>query len=197
MRYPAEHKELVHSRIVGVASQEFRRKGLNGVGIVDLMAQAGLTHGTFYTHFKDRDALVSEATARAAAESFGRLVEAAQSAQKGREIEAMVEFYLSRQHRDDVDCGCLLPALAADLSRQSEAVRSDFTDSLKSNLSKLAQYMPGNDPRKKVAQAMSLMASLVGGVLMARAVNDEAMSDLMLDAMRSHLLSQYSARTRG
>lgn len=191
MRYPAEHKERVHSRIVDVAAQEFRRKGLGGVGIADLMAEAGLTHGTFYTHFKDRDALVGEAALRAAAESFGRLMDAARTAKKGREVEAMVRFYLDPEHRDDLACGCVLPALAADLARQSEPIRNDFTGTLKANLARLACYMPGANERDRVLQAMTFMASLVGGVLLARAVNDEAASKLMLDGMRAQLLNQY------
>lgn len=194
MRYPADHKERVHTRIVDVAAQEFRRKGLDGVGIADLMAQAGLTHGTFYAHFKDRGALVSEATARAAIESFGRLAEVAQSAKKGHEVEAMVEFYLSPEHRDDVACGCLLPALASDMSRQPEEVRCDFTESLKSNLANLAQFMPGSNQKEKIVQAMALMGSLAGAVLLSRALNDESASNLMLQAMRTQLLQHYSTQ---
>jgi TetR/AcrR family transcriptional repressor of nem operon len=196
MRYPPEHKERVHSRIVDVAAREFRRRGLEGVGIADLMTHAGLTHGSFYAHFKDRDALVGEATVRAAAESIDRLVRVAESAGKGREIEAMVQFYLSPEHRDDPACGCLLPALAADLSRQSEGVRDAFTQSLKSNLGKLAHFMPGGNQREKVLEAMTFMASLVGGVLLARALNDEEASRLMLDAMRTRLASRRGARKR-
>lgn len=196
MRYPADHKERVHSRIVDVAAQEFRRNGLDGVGIADLMAQAGLTHGTFYAHFKDRGALVNEATAHAAVESFSRLVEAAQSAKKGHEIEAMVEFYLSPEHRDDVASGCLLPALASDLSRQPEEVRKQFTESLKSNLAKLAQFMPGRSQKEKATQAMALIGSLAGAVLLARALDDEGASNLMLQAMRTQLLRHYGTQAR-
>src|SRR5664279_5697314 len=118
------------------------------------MAGVGLTQGGFYAHFKDRDSLVAEAIQVAAEQSFCRLIEAAESA-PGHEVEAMLNSYLSLEHRDDLGQGCLLPAFASELSRQAPMVRSAFTESLKFNMSKLTRFMPAKGNKTKQAQAMA------------------------------------------
>ena len=191
MRYTSEQKTETHKQIVDAAAREFRSKGLQGIGIADLMSQVGLTHGGFYAHFKNRDALVMEAATCAAAENFGRLIEAAESAAKGKEVEAMLNYYLSHKHRDNFGSGCILPALAADIARQSEFVKGAFTDSLKQNMSRIANYMPARDAKDKLKQAMMIISGMAGAVLIARAIEDPKLSDLMLDSVRNQLLEMY------
>jgi TetR/AcrR family transcriptional repressor of nem operon len=173
---------------VATAAREFRNGGLQGIGIADLMSQVGLTHGGFYAHFKDRDALVAEASVHAAEESFCKLAEAAKSAHPGQEVEAMLDFYLSPAHRDNPGFGCLLPALGADLSRQSKPVRRAFTNSLKANMGKIARYMPGNNDNNRLARAMMFVSSMAGGILLARTINDPVLSNLLLASVRTQLL---------
>lgn len=191
MRYSPEQKAETHKLIVDAAAREFRSKGLQGIGIADLMSQVGLTHGGFYAHFKDRDALVAEAATCAAAESFGRLNEAAGSAPQGKEVEAMLDMYLSPEHRDDPGFGCLLPALAADIARQSDAVKSSFTDSLKENMSNFSIYMPARSNKEKLNQAFTLISGMAGAVLIARAIDDAKLSKVLLDSVRTQLLGLY------
>lgn len=190
MRYPPHQKAETHKQIVEVAAREFRAHGLQGIGIADLMGQAGLTQGGFYAHFKDRDALVAEATQSAAEQSLCRLIEAAASA-PGREVEAMLNFYLSPEHRDDPGRGCLLPALASELSRQAPVVRGTFTQSLKFNMEKVARYMPAKDLKTRRAQAMAFMSGMAGAVLLARAIDDKKLSSGLLESVRAQLLSTY------
>lgn len=191
MRYTSEQKAETHKHIVDAAAREFRSKGLQGIGIADLMSQVGLTHGGFYAHFKNRDALVMEAATCAAAQNFGRLIEAAESAAKGKEVEAMLNFYLSPKHRDNFGSGCILPALAADIARQSESVKGAFTDSLKQNMTRIANYMPARDANNKLKQAMMIVSGMAGAVLIARAIEDPKLSDLMLDSVRNQLVEMY------
>lgn len=193
MRYPENQKAETHRQIVDAAAREFRVRGLDGIGIASLMAGVGLTQGGFYAHFKDRDALVAEATQVAAEQSFCQLIEAAEST-PGREVEAMLDFYLSPEHRDDLGQGCLLPALASDLSRQAPAVRSAFTDSLKFNMSKLARFMPAKTNKTKQAQAMAFISGMAGAVLLARAIDDVSLSDGLLESVRSQLLAVYGIK---
>lgn len=193
MRYSPEQKAETHKQIVDAAAREFRSKGLQGIGIADLMSQVGLTHGGFYAHFKDRDALVVEAADCAAADSFGRLIDAAESAPRGTEVEAILDFYLSPEHRDDYGFGCLLPALAADIARQSEAVKGAFTDSLKQNMNKVASYMPAHDAKNKLKQAMMIVSSMAGAVLIARAIKDPKLSNLLLNSVHSQLIEMHNA----
>ncbi len=191
MRYSPEQKAETHKQIVDAAAREFRSKGLQGIGIADLMSQVGLTHGGFYAHFKDRDALVMEASTCAAAERFGRLIEAAESASQGKEVAAMLDFYLSPEHRDDFGFGCLLPALAADIARQSETVKGAFTDSLKQNMNRIASYMPAHDAKSKLKQAMMIISGMAGAVLIARAIEDRKLSDMLLVSVRNQLMETY------
>jgi TetR/AcrR family transcriptional repressor of nem operon len=193
MRYSTEQKAETHRQIVDAASREFRSKGLQGIGIADLMSQVGLTHGGFYAHFSDRDALVAEAATCAAMESFGRLHEAARSAPKGKEVEAMLDLYLSPEHRDDPGFGCLLPALAADIGRQSDTVKSAFTDSLKENMTRFSNYMPARSNKEKLNQAFMLISGMAGAVLIARAIDDAKLSKVLLDSVRTHLLGLYGS----
>jgi len=192
MRYPATRKAETHRQIVDMASRQFRSRGVQGIGIADLMAQVGLTQGGFYAHFKDRDALVAEATQCAAQQSLARLLDVAAAA-PGHEIERMLELYLSPGHRDDPSQGCFLPTLAADIARQPAPVRAAFTDSLKRQLRRLARLMPGAGERTRGRQAMTMLAAMAGGVLIARAVDDPKLSDELLSALRSQLLATYGA----
>jgi len=193
MRYSSEQKAETHKQIVSTAAREFRSKGLQGIGIVDLMSQVGLTHGGFYAHFKDRDALVAEASICAATEGFSRLIAVAEAAPPGDEVSAMLDFYLSAEHRDEHGYGCLLPALAADIARQPESVRSAFTELLKENLDKFSLYMPAGDTRTRFNQAMMLISGMAGGILIARAMNDPKLSKLLLDSVRTQLLGLYKS----
>jgi TetR/AcrR family transcriptional repressor of nem operon len=193
MRYSPEQKIETHKQIVGNAAREFRSKGLQGIGIADLMSQVGLTHGGFYAHFKDRDSLVAEASICAATDSFGRLLAIAEAALPGEEVSAMLDFYLSPEHRDEHGYGCVLPALAADLARQPDSVRNAFTGLLKENLEKLSRYMPAEDARAKLNQAMMLISGMAGGILIARAMNDPMLSKLLLESVRTQLLSLYKS----
>ncbi|MFA6312454.1 MAG: TetR/AcrR family transcriptional regulator [Sterolibacterium sp.] len=190
MRYPQNQKAETHKQIVDAAAREFRARGLDGIGIAGLMAEVGLTRGGFYAHFKDRDALVAEAVQLAAEQSFCRLAEAAEAA-PGREVEAMLDFYLSPEHREELGQGCLLPTIAAELSRQAPMVRGAFTDSLKFNMGKLVRFMPARDNKTRQAQAMAFISAMAGAVLLARAIYDPKLSDGLLASVRAQLLAVY------
>lgn len=193
MRYPPDQKAETHRQIVNVAAREFRTRGLSGIGIANLMAEVGLTQGGFYAHFKDRDTLVAEATHIAAEQSFCQLVAAAESS-PGHEVEAMLNFYLSPEHRDNPGQGCLLPALASELSRQAPVVRRAFTDSLKSNMERIARFMPARGNKAKEAQAMAFISTLAGAVLLARAIDDPELCHSVLKSVRIQLLATYGMK---
>ena len=193
MRYPQNQKTETHRQIVAAAAREFRVRGLDGIGIANLMSEVGLTQGGFYAHFKNRDTLVAEAVELAAEQSFCRLVEVAESA-PGREVEAMLDSYLSQQHRDDLGQGCLLPAFASDLSRQALTVRNAFTNALKFNLGKLTRFMPAKTHKTRQAQAMAFISGMAGAVLLARATDDPLLSQGLLESARTQLLAAYGVK---
>ena len=130
MRYSKEHKQETHARIVRKASVRLREKGAHGVGVADLMKEAGLTHGGFYAHFDSRDALVIEAFAHAMDRSTERWRKMVSETPPEKRLATMVENYLTASHRDDAGHGCAVPALSADIARESPRTRKAFAAKL-------------------------------------------------------------------
>jgi TetR/AcrR family transcriptional regulator, transcriptional repressor for nem operon len=187
----AENRE----RILGVAAKLFREKGFDGIGLADIMKAAGLTHGGFYRHFASKDDLEAQATGVALATTtadWSRLVE-------GAAAQPLAEFvgqYLSSQHRDDPGNGCALAALGADVARQDERVRSAFTAGLEPFLELLSDIIPGRSRAVRRRKAIATTAAMVGALILARAVDDPALSDEIL-AATSLDLSEASDGSRG
>src|SRR6476469_9112942 len=119
MRYSKEHKQETHDRIVRKASVRLREKGAHGIGVADLMKEAGLTHGGFYAHFDSRDALVIEAFAYAMDRSIARWRKLAEETSTDKRFAAIVESYLTPLHRDDPGRGCAITSLGAEIARES------------------------------------------------------------------------------
>src|SRR3982750_2595987 len=119
MRYSKEHKQETHARIVKKASVRLREKGAHGIGVADLMKEAGLTHGGFYAHFASREALVVEAFAYAMDRSTEHWRKLAAATPPDQRLATLVESYLTTAHRDDPGHGCAVPALAAEIARET------------------------------------------------------------------------------
>jgi TetR/AcrR family transcriptional repressor of nem operon len=191
VRYTAEHKEETHRKIVRTASRAFRRHGLHGVGIADLMKKAGLTHGGFYAHFTDRDTLVEEATAAGYEEAAERLLNDLAQVPSEDAARRLVDRYLSPSHRANVEHGCPLPALAADMSRQPPRVRRAFTTRFRRYSGRLAALLPSRGRQPQHARqdtALALLSGMAGAMLLARAVSDPELSDRILAAARRFYL---------
>ncbi|WP_422844633.1 TetR/AcrR family transcriptional regulator [Acidovorax sp. M2(2025)] len=181
----AENRE----RILDAAAQLFREKGFDGIGVADLMKSAGLTHGGFYGHFASKDELMAQASARA----LQRLQAAwsaiaREAAAHGQEPLAAIEAaYLSPRHRDAPGQGCLLAALGSDTARQGPAVRRAVTEGVRAQVDGLAGLVPGRTKAAKRQRALADYASLVGAMVLARAVDDPALSDEILHAAAAAL----------
>jgi len=171
-------KKANHDKIVAIASRRMRERGLVGVSVAEIMAEAGLTHGGFYAHFSSRDELVREALAFAFAESERRGKKAAEKA-GGDPFTAWVESYLSPAHRDDVARGCALAALTPEVSRSDSETRAVLTEDLKRRL--------GARGRKSEAAMLAALSTAVGALMLARAVDDEELSRAILDAAKGAL----------
>jgi len=175
----AAHRE----RILDVAGTLFRERGFDGIGVADIMKQAGLTHGGFYGHFKSKDDLAAEITGRV----LGRpgWLERLTGTSKPSLAEVVRE-YLSPRHREDAGHGCLLAALGSDVVRQPRSVRRAFTDGLRVRVKVLQELLPGRSAARR-QRAVATMAGLVGALILARAVDDPQLSDEILDAAMSTL----------
>jgi TetR/AcrR family transcriptional repressor of nem operon len=167
-----------------VAARAFRERGVEPVAIADVMRAAGLTHGGFYAHFRSKDALVAEATARGLADSRRAFLAEAAAANPGAPLREVIRRYLSRAHRDDRATGCALPALAAEIAREPTEVRRAFTASLEEFVAQLTEYVPGTSAEARRDAALVLAAGMAGAVALARAVEDPTMSDRLLLAAR-------------
>src|SRR5580700_405834 len=183
----AEHRD----RIIDAAGALFRAKGFGGIGVADIMKAAELTHGGFYGHFASKDDLVAQASKRTmarAAENWSKRA----AADPDAPFAALLKHYLSPKHRDDPGQGCAFAALGNDAARSGKIVREAFADGLAPLIDILAQSIPGKSipSKSKTARrrkAVAAMATLVGALTMARAVEGTALSDEMLEAAHREL----------
>src|SRR5215216_5514885 len=143
MRYSKEHKQETHARIVKRASIMLREKGAHGIGVADLMKEAGLTHGGFYAHFDSREALVIEAFAYAMDRSTERWRKMAETTPPDKRLATIIESYLTPIHRDDPGHGCAVPTLGAEIARESLKTRKAFSAKLEQMIGLLADEIPG------------------------------------------------------
>lgn len=192
MRYPPHHKLATRRRIVEAASQVFRENGVEGTGVDEVMRRAGLTHGGFYLHFRDKAELVSEACASAFAEAIPNLDRIAAQPTPSARTRLLIDSYLGTRHRDNRSSGCLVVAVGADMVRLRGEARAGYARGFAQHLDRLCSALRLNpDPRENRAQVTHLMSSLVGALLFARAVDDPAESEAMLHLMRRRLRAQF------
>ncbi|WP_215779411.1 TetR/AcrR family transcriptional regulator [Paludibacterium sp. B53371] len=184
MRYHPEDKKKTRQRILSVSARRYRSEGLNSVGIANLMADLGMTHGGFYAHFADKEALVA-ATCEHAFASQLKHWQALQQSHPQQPFRALVEDYLSRQHVEHPETGCLAAALAGEMARRDTRSRQAFTLGIEQLLQHL-QHLP--DCRLAPQAALSLM---LGAVMLARAVSDRSLSENILQQARETLTSVH------
>src|SRR5262245_18661816 len=179
MKVTREQAKENRDRVLEVAGRLFREKGLDGIGVDDLMKGAGLTHGGFYANFTSKEDLMAQACEHALAElvaDWSKVVGGA----NGDPLTAVVSGYLSARHRDDPGNGCVLAALGADLARKSPTVRHGVTEGIRCFIALLIRSVPGRSRVARGKRALALYASLVGAMVLARAVDDPALSTEIL-----------------
>jgi AcrR family transcriptional regulator len=182
-------KEATHERIVEVATRAIRRSGYAGTGVADIMKEAGLTHGGFYAHFASRDALLAEAGDRAGAEAVALAAKVAAAAPPGQALQAMMAAYLSPEHIAAIEVGCPVSALGSEMPRQAPEVRRAATIRIKEMIDLFARQMPNWGQPEAHAQAMAMVCAMIGTTIVARAVDEPALSDALCAAT----LAQFTA----
>ena len=194
MGHSRAEKAKTHKRIVSIASKKFREEGLAGVGIADLMKEAGLTVGGFYKHFDSRDDLVAEAISSA----FGgwkRRVDAAASGGPPVSLAKLIDDYLNPAHRDHPGTGCAFSALAPEIARSDKRTRALTTEQVRNDIQLIAALIPGRDPHAVRSQAILTFSALVGAMSLARTVSDEALSREILKSV-AELLKNLASPQR-
>jgi TetR/AcrR family transcriptional repressor of nem operon len=183
VRYPADVTAARHERILEEASRLIRERGLNGVSVPEIMKAAKLTHGPFYNHFASREALVTEVIDRA----LGALADEISSAKSSKSARReFLDSYLSLKHRDNSADGCAIAALASDVGRNPPA-KAPFTRRLKQVLAAVAAKFSFGGKDASRAEAIRLLALIVGALILARAVDDPELSEEILKETRAAL----------
>jgi TetR/AcrR family transcriptional repressor of nem operon len=189
MRYDAEHKQKTRERLLTEAAKAIRAEGPHKVGVAEVMAKAGLTHGGFYAHFASKDDLVAEAVDQMFQEAGARTVRRLGEGRAPAEaLRAYVDFYLSRAHRDTRTSGCPLPFLSADAPRLPEAAQARFAQGagrLAEAFSALLKELGAPEPD---GVAASVLAEMVGAVTLSRAEPDPARADAILAHSKAAVL---------
>ena len=176
------------ARIVETASVLFRERGYDGVGVAELMAAAGFTHGGFYKHFRSKADLMAEAAASALSQAAAKM--------GGLDVAEFVKYYVSREHRDARGDGCTMAALCGDAARQPEAIKATFAAGVESLLANLKHEDTASgeaDRREARANMIDMLAHVIGAVVLSRACPDDSpLANEILEVCRSRILERLS-----
>ena len=190
MRYSKEHKHETHARIVRKASVRLREKGAHGIGVADLMKEAGLTHGGFYAHFDSREALVIEAFNYAMDRSTDRWRKMAEQTPPEKRFAAIVESYLTTIHRDDPGHGCTVPTLGPEIAREGPKARRAFAAKLDEMIEMMADHVPELPRKAARAQAIAALSTMAGALVLSRIAGSGEFSEEILGAGREAVLGR-------
>ena len=179
-------KEETRERIVRAAARAIRKHGYEGVGVADVMKEAGLTHGGFYAHFESRDALLAAAADQAGAESIENLTRGIAAAKPGQELLALIDTYLSDRHvaAPEQGWGCAIAAAGSEVPRQQAEVRRVASRRIKDLVGLIERQFPDWGRGAAHDKAMGIAATVVGAVVLARAVDDAQLSNRIRKAAR-------------
>ena len=177
-------KEETRERILRAAARAIRKHGYEGVGVADVMKEAGLTHGGFYAHFESRDALLAAAVDQEGVESTEYLTRAIAAAKPGQELTALVDAYLSDGHVAAPEQGCAVAAAGSEVPRQEAQVRRAASRRIKDFIGLIERQFPEWGKSAARDKAMAIAATLVGSVVLARAVDDPQLSKRIRKAAR-------------
>jgi TetR/AcrR family transcriptional repressor of nem operon len=179
MKVSREQAAANRAKVLEVAGARFREKGFDGISVAEIMKGAGLTHGGFYNQFGSKDDLAAEACTQVLAEAVERW---RTYGERDDPLGALVHAYLSPRHRDLPSKGCAVPSLAAEAVRQPPQVRAAFTKGLRDFIDVLTGFVTGRTAEVRRRKALTTMAGMVGTMVLARAVNDSALSAEILEA---------------
>jgi TetR/AcrR family transcriptional repressor of nem operon len=180
MRVTRIQAEENRQAVINVASRLFRERGFDGIGLKDVMEGAGMTQGAFYKQFSSKEDLIAQASARAL-EATTRKCLAAIANNPEDPLGAVMAYYLSKEHRDEVMDGCPMVALASDAVRQGAGVKASFEAGIKAHLNVLESSIFAAGDKRPDGKAMTILSMMVGALLLSRVVNDPDLAQAFLD----------------
>ena len=193
MGYSQAQKAESRARVLEVASKKIREDGIDSLGVAECMRAAGLTHGAFYAHFESRDALIVAALEQAIDEGASRIEARIRGAQKHGQtpFEAIATIYLSEKHRRHPGAGCALCSLAGEARHTNESIKGLLTALMQRLAERVAQAAGTDDD-----QGLAIVATFVGAITLARAVDDDALADRILTSSLALVLEQDTLRLK-
>jgi TetR/AcrR family transcriptional regulator, transcriptional repressor for nem operon len=183
MGHSQSEKEKNHQRIVEIAARKIRESGIDGPGVAEVMKEAGLTHGGFYKHFDSRDDLIADAVDAAIEQGQSDLNRAVEGA--ADPLAAFLEEYVSEKHRDAPGTGCTVVALGADAARSDPRVRASYGAQVENYITHMEGLLGGGEDARR--KAIAAVTSMVGAVLISRAIDDADLSDEILAEVRAEV----------
>lgn len=185
----SNRKEITHARIVETAARAIRRSGYDGTGVADIMKEAGLTHGGFYAHFSSRDAMLAEAAGQAGEDTIKMIKQILAAVPGEQALKTIMKAYLSNEHVANFETGCSIAALGSEMPRQALEVRNASTSRIKEILRLIEERLSVDHP-DAYDKALVMTSTMIGTLLLARAVDDPELSE----AFRQAALKQFGAK---
>ena len=189
MRVSRKQADRNREHVIEVASRLFRERGFEGIGVADLMKEAGLTHGGFYGQFKSKEDLKVEASRRALSRNKDRWAQVLAEAPSDK-LAALARFYLSDAHRDRRGEGCALAALGGETPRYSPELQAAFKDGIEGYLGLLDEVVPASSGEDRRTQSIAALSTMVGALVLSRAVGNEALSQRILSAAADEIAAR-------
>jgi TetR/AcrR family transcriptional repressor of nem operon len=197
MKVSREQAQENRRTVISVAGRLFRERGFDGIGLSDLMKAAGLTHGGFYKQFKSKQDLIVEASANALEETFGRWSRILHGS-SAHPLAGLIRFYLSKAHRDQPGEGCAFAALAPDVARlKNPALKKVFEAGMESRLALIDELLSDAPDEATRNQSITLVSTMVGALVLSRAVENKALSQRILKTVADDLIARTGAGDGG
>jgi TetR/AcrR family transcriptional repressor of nem operon len=188
MRVSRKQADRNREHVIDVAGRLFRERGFEGIGVADLMKEAGLTHGGFYGQFKSKEDLKVEASRRALSRNKDRWAQVLAETPSDK-LAALARFYLSDAHRDRRGEGCALAALGGEAPRYSPELQAAFKDGIEGYLELLDRVVPASSGEERRTKSIAALSTMVGALILSRAVGDEALSQKILSAAADEIVA--------
>jgi TetR/AcrR family transcriptional repressor of nem operon len=193
MKVTRDKVEENRQQVIGTAARLLRERGFDGIGLADIMKNAGLTHGGFYRNFASKDDLVIKASERAIADTQAVLEDGLAQTPQDR-FRTLIELYVSSTHRDSTGSGCILPALAADAARRKDPdLRAAFTSAIQYYLEQIAKLSSASTANRCHRHPAAILSEMVGAIILSRVVSDAHLGNSLLSAVVADLLESEAS----
>jgi TetR/AcrR family transcriptional repressor of nem operon len=180
VRYDSDQKQRTHRLILAEAADAIRAKGPDRLGVAEVMNKLGLTHGGFYAHFESKEDMIAQAVTSMFDQGIANFLRRTEGLEPRQAMEAYVDWYLSRAHRDAPNRGCPLAAVSGDLPRLPEAARTRYTEGVERMVSGMGKLLEKLGAKNPESLALSVLSEMAGTLTLSRAILDPERSNEML-----------------